>query len=175
MRETLKYFGYGLLIGVGLLAAGLAVLGCGDNENGELEVWVCADCPDIPPATASGPDARPLQADAAPDAETLPDAASLPQDAPEADAPAETPDAAPPPSCDETTCSPDYGYCANVECLAWPSLPPPETWACCRDGADNLGCCVSTCQAECDLNLPNSLWTACGDACELRCKSLLGR
>lgn len=178
MRDTLRYFCYGCLMGLGLLlVAGVFLFGCGDNEHGTTD-WACADCPDLPPRpwgssvdAPSAPDARPLQADAAPT--TAPDAPETAPDAPggEIDAAPEA-DAPTPPACDDATCDPTYAYCANGECLPWPPIPPPSTWDCGGD-SDGIGCCVSVCQKECDLNLPNSLWSACSNSCELRCKELL--
>lgn len=80
-KETLRYFAYGCLLGLGLLLAGLAVLGCGDNTvppSVDAAVSFEADAAGISPddvgePTGDTPDATP---DAPPDAPALPDAAS---------------------------------------------------------------------------------------------------
>lgn len=101
-----------------------------------------------------------------PTTDVTPDAASPTTDAAGSDSSTDTVV-----SCSET-CEPQFGYCEGETCTPWPPLPPPSTWWCYDPSGTGIGCCVSICQSECDANLPEDLWTACSNGCELRCKEL---
>lgn len=77
--------------------------------------------------------------------------------------------------CSTETCDPLYGYCKEdgITCQPWPTMPPLQTWECYRIDHDNLGCCVSVCQHECEIKLEGTWWDGCKHSCETRCKDLL--
>lgn len=180
------------------LVALVLVAACGDNTPGAPDApshgHGGTELPDLP-ASASTPDAGPRDGSWCTALCLEPGTLCVGDQCVRwVDATQPTPDASAPTcdaplqlcgeTCTDLTTTSDCGTCGNaclpeqfcseaLTCSDYPPIPPPETWECYDPTKDNLGCCVSVCQHECDLYLEGSLWQGCQNSCELRCKELL--